>query len=136
MIYSWILSREILLGKNYPVVENPVTSDYWKLNKRIYHVSFASNIIYPIIFNENLCQVSLAFDAAYCFLLRTIETLWYVDKEDSRHKLVLGNLFSVMMGVLKPLAQFLITKSIGKYGRRAAPCFGYYGRVGTQTATG
>ena len=23
----------------YPVVENPVTSDYWSLDKRIYHVS-------------------------------------------------------------------------------------------------
>lgn len=71
-------------------------------------------------------QVSLTFDAAYCFLLRTIETLWYVDKEDIRHKLVLGNLFSLMMGVLKPLAQFLITQPIGPDGRRAAPCFGYY----------
>jgi hypothetical protein len=31
-----------------------------------------------------------------------------------------------MMGVLKPLAQFLITQPIGSNGRRAAPCFGYY----------
>ena len=71
-------------------------------------------------------QVSLTFDAAYCFLLRTIETLWYVENKDSRHKLVLGNLFSIMMGVLKPLAQFLVTQPIGPDGRRAAPCFGYY----------
>ena len=71
-------------------------------------------------------QVSLTFDAAYCFLLRTIETLWYVDNEDNRHKLVLGNLFSLMMGVLKPLAQFLTTQTIGPDNRRAAPCFGYY----------
>ena len=73
-----------------------------------------------------MCQVSLTFDAAYCFLLRTIETLWYVDKTDSRHKLVLGNLFSIMLGVLKPLAQFLVTQPIGPDKRRAAPCFGYY----------
>jgi hypothetical protein len=33
----------------YPVVENPVTSDYWKFDERIYHVSFSSNI-YPIIY--------------------------------------------------------------------------------------
>jgi hypothetical protein len=39
---------------------------------------------------------------------------------------VLGNLFSLMMGVLKPLAQFLITQPIGPDGRCAAPCFGYY----------
>ena len=31
-----------------------------------------------------------------------------------------------MLGVLKPLAQFLITQPIGSDGRRAAPCFRYY----------
>jgi hypothetical protein len=31
-----------------------------------------------------------------------------------------------MLGVLKPLAQFLITQPIGPDKRRAAPCFGYY----------
>jgi len=91
----------------YPVVENPVTSDYWKYDKRIY-------------------QVSLTFDAAYCFLLRTIETLWYVDKDDSRHNLILRNMYGIMMGVLAPLAKFLISQSIGPNGQRAAPCFGYY----------
>ena len=111
--------------ETYPVVENPVTSDYWSLDKRIYHVSLFSNI-YLVVLLTTLCQVSLTFDAAYCFLLRTIETLWYVDKEDSRHKLVLGNLFSIMLGVLKPIAQFLITQPIGPDNRRAAPCFGYY----------
>ena len=30
------------------------------------------------------------------------------------------------MGVLKPLAQFLVSQPIGSDGRRAAPCFGYY----------
>jgi hypothetical protein len=70
--------------------------------------------------------VSLTFDAAYCFLLRTIETLWYVGKEDNRHTLVLGNLFSLMLNVLRPLSQFLMTQPIGSDGRCAAPCFGYY----------
>ena len=71
-------------------------------------------------------QVSRTFDAAYCFLLRTIETLWHVDKEDKRHTLVLGNLFGVMISVLKPLARFLLSQPIGSDDRRAAPCFGYY----------
>ena len=31
-----------------------------------------------------------------------------------------------MLGVLKPLAQFLFTQPIGTDGRCAAPCFGYY----------
>ena len=30
--------------ETYPVVENPVTSDYWSLDKKIYHVSLLSNI--------------------------------------------------------------------------------------------
>ena len=49
-----------------------------------------------------------------------------MDKEDKRHTLVLGNLFGIMMNVLKPLAQFLISQPIGPDGQRAAPCFGYY----------
>ena len=73
-----------------------------------------------------MCQVSLTFDAAYCFLLRTIETLWYIDREDERYKLVFVNLFGIMLGILKPLAQFLFTQPIGTDGRCAAPCFGYY----------
>ncbi|KAF8868017.1 ferritin-like-domain-containing protein [Gymnopilus junonius] len=91
----------------YPVVENPVTSDYWKYDKRIY-------------------QVSLTFDAVYCFLLRTIETLWNVDKDDDRHKLILGNMYGIMMGILTPLAKFLVSQPIGPSNQRAAPCFGYY----------
>ena len=30
--------------ETYPVVENPVTSNYWSLDKRIYHVSLLPNI--------------------------------------------------------------------------------------------
>ena len=30
------------------------------------------------------------------------------------------------MGVLAPLAKFLVSQPIGPNGRRAAPCFGYY----------
>ena len=111
--------------ETYPVLENPVTSNYWNLDKKIYQVSrFHNN--FKSTRSRKFMQVSLTFDAAYCFLLRTIETLWYVDKEDKRHTLVLGNLFGIMIGVLKPLAQFLISQPIGSDGRRAAPCFGYY----------
>jgi hypothetical protein len=42
--------------ETYRVVENPVTSDYWKVDERIYHVSFASNIIiYPIFYLTKNC---------------------------------------------------------------------------------
>ena len=32
----------------YPVVENPVTSDYWSLDRRIYHVRCFPIFIYPV----------------------------------------------------------------------------------------
>jgi len=49
-----------------------------------------------------------------------------VDKDDTRHVLVLGNMYGIMMGVLAPLAQFLVQQPIGLNGQNAAPCFGYY----------
>ena len=70
--------------------------------------------------------MSLAFDAAYCFLLKTIEKLWTVEKSDDRHQLVLGNMFGVMMGVLPPLARFLAQQPIGNKGEHAAAAFDYY----------
>jgi hypothetical protein len=90
----------------YPVRTNPTTFGYWREDKRIY-------------------QVSLTFDAAYCFLLLTIEKLWTIKSDDERHKLVLGNMFGIMMGVLAPLAKFLVQQPL-MGGRVAAPCFGYY----------
>ncbi|KAF9002772.1 ferritin-like-domain-containing protein [Cyathus striatus] len=91
----------------YPVRSNPTTVGYWDESRQIY-------------------QVSVAFDAAYCFLLLTIEKLWTIDNTDSRHKLVLGNMFGIMMGVLAPLAKFLVQQEIGDKGEHAAPCFCYY----------
>jgi len=35
-------------------------------------------------------------------------------------------MYGIMMGVLAPLAKFLVSQPIGPNGRRAAPCFGYY----------
>ncbi|KAH9955556.1 ferritin-like-domain-containing protein [Russula dissimulans] len=91
----------------YPVVTDPTTDGYRKQDKRIYHVS-------------------LVFDAAYCFLLLTIEKLWTISSDDDRQKLVLGNVYLIMLGVLKPLAKFLVQQPIGKEGKVAGPCFGHY----------
>jgi Ferritin-like len=45
--------------ETYPVVENPVTSDYWSLDKRIYHVSLLPNIYLSSDFtNEKINIVS------------------------------------------------------------------------------
>jgi hypothetical protein len=70
--------------------------------------------------------VSLTFDASYCFLLLTIEKLWDISSTDSRRDLVLGNLYSIMKGVLAPLAQFLVQQPIGKHGHTAGPSFSFY----------
>ena len=45
--------------ETYPVVENPVTSNYWNLDKRIYHVSLFQNIYLTDDFtNEKINIVS------------------------------------------------------------------------------
>jgi hypothetical protein len=93
--------------KTYPVRSNPKTHEYWNEDKRIYHVS-------------------LTFDAAYCLLLITIERLWTIKSDDARHKLILGNMFGIMIGVLAPLAKFLVQQRIGHDNHTAAPCFCYY----------
>jgi len=46
-----------------------------------------------------------------------------MEKDDTRHVLVI---YGIMMGVLAPLAQFLVQQPIGLNGQNAAPCFGYY----------
>lgn len=35
-------------------------------------------------------------------------------------------MYGIMMGVLAPLAKFLVSQTIGLNDQRAAPCFGYY----------
>ena len=40
--------------ETYPVLENPVTSDYWRLDERIYHVSLLSNIYFSGDFTNNI----------------------------------------------------------------------------------
>jgi hypothetical protein len=94
----------------YPVRSNPKTSEYFYENIQIYHVS-------------------LTFDAAYCFLLKTIEKLWKISADDDRQKLVLRNMYGIMLGILAPLAKFLVQQKISGEGESeevAAPCFGYY----------
>lgn len=71
-------------------------------------------------------KVSRTFDAAYCFLLVTIEKLWTIDDGDARKQLILGNMFTIMLGVLGPLAQFLLQQPIGDEGKVACPCFDFY----------
>jgi hypothetical protein len=93
----------------YPTLTDPTTIAYLDTYK-----------------DRRIYQVSVVFDAAYCFLLLTIEKLWTIEKDDVRHKLVLGNMFSIMMGVLAPLAKFLVQQPVGYEGKVASACFGWY----------
>jgi len=89
----------------WPVISNPVTHEYE--DPRIY-------------------QVSRSFDAAYCFLLLLIETLWKVDELDERRKLVFSNMYGVMIGILALLAKFLVQQPLQGTDRTAAPAFNFY----------
>jgi hypothetical protein len=72
-------------------------------------------------------QVSRTFDAAYCYLLLSIEKLWTIHNEDDRRQLVLANMYTLMLGVLAPLAKLLVTQPLNDTtGRVAAPCFNWY----------
>lgn len=108
-IFEELRTDDKIQWETYPVIDKPKTKRYHKLDIRIY-------------------QVSRTFDAAYCFLLLTIEKLWDIGDGDTRKTLVLGNMFTIMMGVLAPLAKFLLSQSLPKphENQVAAPCFDYY----------
>lgn len=91
--------------KVLPVVTDPTTVGYLGEDPRVY-------------------AVSLTFDAAYCYLLLTLQKLWTLSSSASRKKLG-DNIFPIMTGTLKPLADFLTQRQIGK-GNVAAPTFGYF----------
>jgi hypothetical protein len=57
-----------------------------------------------------------------------MDKLWELPADDERRKFVYGNLYGLMMGVLKPLAQFFVQQPVGpkEKGKVAAPTFEYY----------
>jgi hypothetical protein len=66
----------------------------------------------------------LAFDAAYCYLLRTIEVLWDVSDSSKRKSLLLN--FKPLMGpIMGGLGRFLVQQPLLD-NRTAAPSFEYY----------
>jgi len=89
-----------------PVLTDPTTPGYLGEDPKIY-------------------AVSLTFDAAYCYLLLTLQKLWTVSSPASRDKLS-SNIFPIMIGILGPLARFLTQQQIGSAGQVAAPTFGFF----------
>lgn len=84
-----------------PTVEDPVTSQ----------------------FEGNIQTVMLASDAAYCYLLLSIEKCW--TSSNHRQDLV-GNIMPLMRFIIKYCAEFLVTQKIDGGDKYAAPPFNYY----------
>ena len=74
-----------------------------------------------------LIQLSSAFDAAYCYLLKNIESIWDVNS-NIPHSGLFINIRRIMSDVLTPLANILVLQPFGD--GCAAPCFNYYTKGG------
>ncbi|KAM6493634.1 Ferritin-like domain containing protein [Amanita muscaria] len=105
----------------YKAPVNPKTEDY-KLNPYVYRVRPFNFLLrdFPLTHNS---QLSLSYDAAYCYLLQTIQRVWQTENISDRLQL-LRNIHGIMSSVLTPLAELLIQQEF-KDGC-AAPCFDYY----------
>lgn len=111
----------------YPVVTDPTTAKYFDLDKKVYAVRLIINAdALDGRFPDQVSKVSRTVDAAFCYLLLTLEKLWDVSSVDGRGSLVGSNMFPLMTGILAPLAGFLIQQPVGSAGEVAGPCFGYY----------
>ncbi|THG99020.1 hypothetical protein EW026_g3264 [Hermanssonia centrifuga] len=101
----------------YPVGKNPTTESF-KDNDYVY-------------------RLSLAFDAAYCYLLRTIDMCWENPKdakgntrqltyEDKiRRQYLMRNIHAIMMDLLTPIADILVQQPFNDT-QNASPCFDFY----------
>ncbi|KAI0641115.1 ferritin-like-domain-containing protein, partial [Trametes meyenii] len=85
-------------------------------------------------------NLSRAVDAAYFYLLQTLDRCWYGDLETvasaaggpTRTQL-LRNVRRLMVAVLSPIARVLIKQPVGNPGQFAAPCFEFYGKDDSDT---
>jgi len=94
--------------KCYNLLENPRTEE---LSNNIFHPVRLQLSPEIAAYQSVLYQVLLFCDAAYCYLLITIENMWDVKFEGNRRDLVTNNLQNIMLHVLRPLAAFLVGKT-------------------------
>ncbi|KAF8637444.1 hypothetical protein AX17_002809 [Amanita inopinata Kibby_2008] len=90
-----------------PVVNNPTPDDYGV---------------------ETLLRyLSDASDAAYCYLLATIETIWKTSRDTSPDKrtTLLRNINPIMSDIVAQLATILVRQPL-RDGQNAGPCFAFY----------
>ncbi|KAG8908754.1 hypothetical protein FRB99_002992 [Tulasnella sp. 403] len=74
---------------------------------------------------EKFHGLMIACDAAYSYLLMTIEAMWQYDGE-LRGRLVTNNIMNLMLTVLRPIALFLVAQEITSgpdQGKHAGPPF-------------
>lgn len=92
------------LGEVRPVLENPTIDDL----------------------DERLRPVAELFDAAYSYLFVLMDEIYATTDRETKDGLV-DDLYTVMSGVLSPVARFLTARPASTDGdRRAGPPFGFY----------
>ncbi|CAE6411729.1 unnamed protein product, partial [Rhizoctonia solani] len=76
-------------------------------------------------FNENIKKCMRASDAVYNYLLWSIQCVW---TETSHRDDLLSNISSMMRGIIRPIAQFLVKQKVNgaEDSKHAAPTFNYY----------
>ncbi|CAE6448181.1 unnamed protein product [Rhizoctonia solani] len=77
---------------------------------------------------EKSYPAMLAFDAAYSYLLWTIETVWtYAGPDESKKQKLRKNIGPLMFSTMKPLAKFLVHQDLQTIKKkRAGPPFNLY----------
>ncbi|PVF96133.1 hypothetical protein CPB86DRAFT_522877 [Serendipita vermifera] len=71
-----------------------------------------------------LQHLSLAFNAAYCYLLLIIDTCWDENAQAYIRIQHIRNIHAVMIEAITPLAALIMKQKVGD--KHAAPCFEYY----------
>ncbi|KZT69515.1 hypothetical protein DAEQUDRAFT_756890 [Daedalea quercina L-15889] len=106
-------------------VDEPKTDDY-KDNKVAYSVSVLDAYAEPLTTTDAIVwQLSLAVNAAYCYLLQTLDLCWHNGDRAAR-KQILRNIHRIMIDILSPAAHVLVEQQVGTEGKYAAPCFEFY----------
>lgn len=102
--FKRIADGDVPVGETRPVAENPSRADL----------------------PPALRPVSELFDASYCYAFRLLEDVYSPIDSESKDRLV-DDLYTIMTGVLHPLARFLTRQPISEdSSRHAGPTFEFY----------
>lgn len=102
--FKCIAKGDVPVGETQPVVENPAVGDL----------------------PGSLRPVAELFNASYCYMFLLLEDVYSPVDEKTKARLV-GDLYSIMMGVLRPLARYLTSQAISQDPvKHAGPTFEFY----------